>query len=243
MKVIGLIPARYKSSRFPGKPLVSILGVPMIIRVCQIAEQALGKENVYVATEDLRIFDLVQEYGYNSVMTSDEHKTGTDRIAEVAAMIDADIYINIQGDEPMLDPNDIIIIMNEKINNYNYVINGTTYISESEDPYSVNIPKVLVNKENELIYMSRLSIPGIKGSDEKPKYLKQVCIYAFNKDELSIYRDNPEKTYYESFEDIEILRFLDFGKKIKMVHLNTFSLAVDVPEDVLKVEKALEKNG
>ena len=241
MKIIGIIPARYKSSRYPGKPLVSILGKPMVIRVCEIAAKALGVDNVYVATEDERIVDVVEKYGYNAIMTSDSHKTGTDRLAEVASKIEADIYINIQGDEPMLNPDDILKIAKVKEIHYNEVINGMAYISDEEDPNNINIPKVLVNKNNELIYMSRLPIPGIKGTEEKPAYLKQVCIYAFNKSELIIYKDNPVKAYYEKFEDIEILRFLDHNKRIRMVHVDNFSLAVDVPSDVKIVEAALLK--
>lgn len=241
MKVIGIIPARYKSSRFPGKPLVSINGVPLVIRVCRLASEALGLQNVYVATEDQRIVDLVNEYGYQSILTSDEHLTGTDRLSEVASKITADIYINIQGDEPMVNPQDILNIVEEKKKFPNYVINGVTRILDVEDPHSVNIPKVLMNKNNDLIYMSRLAIPGIKGTSEKPMYLKQVCIYAFTKDELLKFGEQKFKAEFEKFEDIEILRFLDLGVKVKMVYTDHNSLAVDIPEDVYKVEDALKK--
>jgi 3-deoxy-manno-octulosonate cytidylyltransferase (CMP-KDO synthetase) len=239
MKVIGIIPARYKSSRFPGKPLALILNKPMIIWVCEIVEKALGKENTYVATDDKRIEETVFKHGYKVVLTSENCLTGTDRLWEVAQKIDADIYVNIQGDEPTLDPNEILRIVEVKKQNPDFVVNGMTRILDKEDPANLNLPKVLVNNKNELIYMSRLPIPGVKGSGT-PNYFKQVCIYAFNFDELKAYGTCTEKAYYEKFEDIEILRFFDLNKKIKMVETKATSLAVDVPEDIMAVESALQ---
>ena len=246
MKIVGVIPARYKSSRFPGKPLIEIVGVPMIIRVARIVEQALGKKHTYVATDDIRIQKLVDSYGYNVVMTPEHCLTGTDRIWEFSKQVEADIYINIQGDEPLLNFKDILRIAEVKERNYNYIINGMCSIGENENANSVNIPKVLVNEQNELIYMSRLPIPGIK--DEKngfPTYKKQVCIYGFNSEELRAFGERNKKSIFESYEDIEILRFFDIGIPIKMVETSGNSMAVDCPEDLVKVEGEilrLEKN-
>lgn len=240
MKIIGIIPARYKSSRFPGKPLALIMQKPMIIWVCEIVEKALGKANTYVATDDIRIKEIVSLYGYNVVMTSDNCLTGTDRLWEVAQNIKADIYVNIQGDEPTLDPDDILKIVELKKQNPDFIVNGMTRMLDSEKPTNVNIPKVVVNNKYELIYMSRLPIPGVKGLG-KPIYYKQVCIYAFNYDELKLYGSRNEKSYYEEFEDIEILRFFDLGKRIKMLETKASSLAVDIPEDIAIVEKALNQ--
>ena len=243
MKVIGVIPARYKSSRYPGKPLVEILGIPMVIRVAKIVSDALGKENTYVATEDERIKTVVENHGFNVVMTSDNCLTGTDRVWEVAKQIKADIYVNVQGDEPLLNPLDIKKIADVKISNPNFVINGMIALSEKEDPFNVNIPKVLVNQHNDLLYMSRLPIPGIKDNKVgKPVYMKQVCIYAFNFDELKIFGNATAKTEFEKFEDIEILRFFDFKVPIKMVETSSNSLAVDIEEDVQNVEKYIIEN-
>ncbi|OMP32207.1 3-deoxy-manno-octulosonate cytidylyltransferase [Mangrovimonas sp. DI 80] len=243
MKCIGIIPARYKSSRYPGKPLVEILGVPMIIRVAEIVAKALGKENTFVATEDNRIKDVVERYGFKAVMTSDGCLTGTDRVWEVAQQIDADIYLNIQGDEPVLNPQDILNIAEQKIRFPNHVINGMINLDANEDPNNINLPKVLVNVNNDLVYMSRLPIPGIKDDSRvKPTYKKQVCIYAFNYNELKSFGESAEKAYYEQFEDIEILRFFDFSIPIKMVETTSSSLAVDVPEDVEKVEQFIKGN-
>ena len=240
MKVIGIIPARYKSSRFPGKPLALILNKPMIIWVCEIVEKALGKENTYVATDDDRIEEVVTQHGYKVVMTSENCLTGTDRLWEVAQKIEADIYVNIQGDEPMLDPDEILKIIEVKKQYPAFIVNGMTKILDNEDPSNVNLPKVLVNNKNELIYMSRLPIPGIK-SKGTPIYYKQVCIYAFTYDELKAYGTCNEKAVYEKFEDIEILRFFDLDKKIKMVETKASSLAVDVLEDIVAVESAIQK--
>lgn len=243
MKVIGVIPARFKSSRFPGKPLCQLLNKPMIIWVCQIVEKALGLENTYVATDDVRIKDVVENYGYKVILTSDSCLTGTDRLAEVSLSVDADIYLNIQGDEPLLDYNDIVKILEVKKLNMSSVINGMTNITDYEDPMNINIPKVLTNKDNDLIYMSRLPIPGIKAiREDKPIYKKQVCIYAFTKEELFEFASFNKKAEFEDYEDIEILRFFDLKRPIKMVETKSASLAIDVPEDVEKVEAILRNN-
>ena len=226
-KVIIVIPARYKSSRFEGKPLAKILGKPMILRVCDLCAAALEKDNIYVATDDKRIKQKVEQAGYKAVMTSDKHLTGTDRIAEVSELVDADIYINVQGDEPIVDPTDILKIIREKI----------------EYPDNPNIIKVVFNEKNKLIYMSRSRLPGSKNSGfVESGYNKAVCIYAFNKEELKAFSEFGRKSVLEKIEDIEILRFLDLEIDVKLVETNSDSLAVDEEDDILKVEKYLLKN-
>ncbi len=242
MRTVVVIPARYNSSRFPGKPLVKLLDKPMIIWVAEIAEKAIGKENVYIATDDKRIADVANENGYATVMTSNVALTGTDRLAEASKQIDADIFINVQGDEPLVDPNDILKIRDQKIQFMDQVINGFCWLSEYEDPNNINIPKVITNEKNQLIYMSRNPLPGYKDHKNAPKrYKKQVCIYAFTKSELLSFFDFGRKSELEHHEDIEILRFLELGKIVKMVETKPGSLAVDVPEDVQPIEKALRK--
>ncbi|MFT4801031.1 MAG: 3-deoxy-manno-octulosonate cytidylyltransferase (CMP-KDO synthetase) [Flavobacteriaceae bacterium] len=243
MRVVGVIPARYKSSRFPGKPLISLNGVPMIIRVARIVEKAFGKSDTYIATDDDRIKDVVESYGYKAIMTSENCLTGTDRVYDFSKKIEADIYVNVQGDEPLLDYNDILRIAEFKKRNYNHVINGMCKISKGEDSHNINIPKVLVDCNNNLIYMSRLAIPGVKdlGMSNDRTFNKQVCIYAFNKFELEAFGKTAKKAIYEKFEDIEILRFFDLNIPIKMVETTGSSLAVDVIEDVAKVEEVLFK--
>lgn len=243
MRSVVLIPARFSSSRYPGKPLVNLLGKPMITWVAELSEKAVGRDNVYVATEDKKIADAVKEAGFQAVMTSNEALTGTDRLAEAAMQIDADIFINVQGDEPLVDPEDILKVRDAKISDTSAIINGFSWLSESEDPHSVNIPKVITNENNDLVYMSRVALPGFKDSKNAPlKYKKQVCIYAFTKEELIAFKAFGRKSELEKSEDIEILRFLELGKKVKMIETKPGSLAVDVPSDVSKVEKALKEN-
>ena len=177
-----VIPARYKSTRFPGKPLVKLLGKPMIIWVAELSAKAVGKSNVYIATDDKRIKAEVNKYNFKVVMTSSKALTGTDRVAEASYKIKADIYVNVQGDEPLVNPNDILKIINTKIKNINSVINGFCWISKKDNPGDINKPKLITNERNELVYMSRLPIPGFKEIKSEPlKYKKQVCIYAFTK--------------------------------------------------------------
>jgi len=240
MKTVIIIPARYKSTRFPGKPLALILGKPMILWVAEICAKALPVEFVYIATDNLKIKEVVEKAGFNVVMTSEKALTGTDRVAEAANQIDADIYINVQGDEPLLDPNDILSIIKFKKKNPNQIINGYCKINENEDRNSLNIPKVIFSENNQMIYMSRLLIPGSKSKNFKPSnYFKQVCIYAFNKKELTEYNGFGRKGTLELYEDIEILRFLDIGLIIRVVETKNSSIAVDVPLDVKRVEEEI----
>jgi 3-deoxy-manno-octulosonate cytidylyltransferase (CMP-KDO synthetase) len=240
MRIVGVIPARYKSSRFEGKPLALILDKPMVIYVAELTSKALGKKNTFVATDDIRIKECVESFGFNVIMTSENCLTGTDRLWDFAKEIKADIYVNIQGDEPLLNPEDIKLIVQEKIKFPDCVVNGMCDLDSMEDPTSVNIPKVLVNKDNMLIYMSRLPIPGRKDEKlEKPVHKKQVCIYAFTYKELQLFGETKGKTPYEKAEDIEILRFFDLNIPVKMVETGGFSLAVDVPGDIEQVERYL----
>ena len=241
MKIIGVIPARYKSSRFPGKPLIDLNGVPMIIRVARIVEKVLGVENTYVATDDEEIKKVVKSNGYNVVMTPVDCLTGTDRIFEFSKKIKADIYVNVQGDEPLLNPEDIQKIIDLKKENMNSVINGMCSLTDDEDPKNINIPKVVVNKFNKLLYMSRLPVPGTKSNFSQINYKKQVCIYAFNQKELNAFGGQKDKSLFEHHEDIEILRFLDLNIPVKMVEMTGSSLAVDVLSDVKKVKEKLKK--
>lgn len=236
---VVLIPARFASSRFPGKPLVELAGKPMIIWVAELCAQAMGTENVYVATDDERIEKVVTESGYSVVMTGPA-LTGTDRLAEAAMQINAHTFINVQGDEPLVAPEDIVKIAKIKQQNPHAIINGFSFLSEGENPHNKNIPKVISNENDDLVYMSRCALPGFKDSQNAPdSFKKQVCIYAFTKEQLRKFRDFGRKSELERSEDIEILRFLELGIPIKMVKTQPGSLAVDTPEDVALVESEL----
>ena len=242
MKIIVVIPARYKSSRFPGKPLVKLLGKPMIQWVAELSAKAVHQENVYIATDDERIASVVLDAGYQVVMTSEQAATGTDRLAEVAQKVKADIYINVQGDEPLIDPQYIINIINAKKKYPNEVINGYCPIGSEENAKSVNIPKVIFTENEQLIYMSREALPGFKDNNNSPKiYFKQVCIYAFSRQDLLDYAAFGRKSTLELSEDIEIIRFLEWGQRIRMVETQQGSLAVDIPEDIESVELELKR--
>jgi len=241
MKTIIVIPARYKSSRFPGKPLVKLLGKPMIQWVAELSARAVGKNNVYIATDDSKIKATVTDMGYQVVMTSEYCLTGTDRLAEVSQKIEADIYINVQGDEPLVNPKDILKVIEAKKQYPNDVINGYAVICENEDPTSVNIPKVIFTEDRRLVYISRQALPGFKEQkNATEEYYKQVCIYAFNRQELLTYGSFGRKSTLEQSEDIEIIRFLEWKKTIRMVQTRSGSLAVDNLEDVIQVEAALK---
>lgn len=242
MRTIGLIPARYQSSRFPGKPLVKLLGKPMVIWVAQLTAEALGKENVYVVTDSGEIGRAVEDAGFSAIMSSQNALTGTDRLWEAAQQVRADIYVNVQGDEPLLNPIDIIKVAEAKKKHMDEVINAMCAIGEDEDPGNVNIPKVVVTEDKRLVYMSRSAVPGTKGKETAPKkYWKQVCIYAFNYNELKAFGSFGRKSHLESIEDIEILRFLELDIPVRMVESSGDSRAVDIPEDVAVVEKILKK--
>ena len=243
MKTVIIIPARYQSTRFPGKPLKKILNKEMIIWVAEVCEKVLSKKLVYIATDDDRIHAKVKEFGFQTVFTSKDCLTGTDRLAEASKKINADIYINVQGDEPLVKSDDIKKIIDYKIKYPDHVVCGYTEISKNENPLNKNIPKVVLNENDELMYISRSLVPGSKDENlsTKKKYFKQVCIYAFNKYELDKYYSFEKKSITERLEDIEILRFFDLNKKIKMVKTTSGSLAVDEKNDIKKIERLIKK--
>ena len=242
MKACVIIPARYKSSRFPGKPLARILNKEMIIWVAELSAAAVGKPHVYVATDDLRISSKVNEYGFNSIITSHNLLTGTDRVAMASKDLNYDIFVNVQGDEPMVNPNDILKSIEYKKKFPKSIINSYSYLNFKENPSNKNIPKVITNELDDLIYISRASIPKSKCDDfKKINYKKQVCIYSYSADELQLFLAFGRKSIIEEIEDIEILRFFEFNKNIKMFETSVPSLAVDEFSDIENVEKEFKK--
>ena len=239
MKIVGVIPARYASSRFPGKPLADICGKPMIYWVYQQAKKVESLDEVYVATDDQRIIDVCKKYDINALLTSSEHKTGTDRLGEVAGMIDADYYINIQGDEPMIEPEVIEKIIAKAIDTpYADVINSMTRITEESDVYSNTCVKVASGEDGRLIYLSRSAIPYPKNGQTIP-YYKHLGLYALKKDALKWFCTH-ERKILEKTEDIEMMRFLENGTPIYIVDVNSNTIAVDRLEDIIRVENAMK---
>jgi len=241
MKVKIIIPARYESSRFPGKPLAMIAGKTLIQRVYEKSVQAIPKENVYVATDSQNIYDHCIEHNMNVVMTSSACLTGTDRIFEASEKIKSDLYINVQGDEPMIDPKDILKVIEAGKQDPAFVHCGYCKIKDEEEFFSRSVPKIVFDRNNNLLYMSRSGIPHNKDGKFTSGH-KQVCIYSFNKDHLETFFSYGKKTPLESVEDLELLRFLELGHSVKMVQVSQSSIAVDFPEDIKRVEEKLSKN-
>lgn len=238
MKYAVVIPARYQSSRFPGKPLTDILGKSMIQRVWERCCAAVGEELVFIATDSDEIKDPCIQFGAQVIMTSPDCLTGTDRLAEANVQLDCDFIVNVQGDEPLIDPNDIVMMIEEYKQNPNTIINAMCALSSEEEFRSFTVPKVVISKEGSLLYMSRSPIPVSKSNGFHGGF-KQVCIYVFSREHLIFFSSNKKKTPIEEIEDIEILRFLENDIAVKMIEVQSSSIAVDIPEDVQKVIDAL----
>tara|TARA_R110001592_G_scaffold248308_1_gene510611 strand:- start:86854 stop:87597 length:744 start_codon:yes stop_codon:yes gene_type:complete len=240
LSVLGVIPARYQSSRFEGKPLVPINGIPMIKRTYTQVIKSELLTDVIVATEDQRIVDYCQSENIPVMMTSDQCLTGTDRLVEVGANKDYDFYINIQGDEPVIDPSVISQLVTEfqKYGEKYLAYNLYKVIDDQTEINSKTIIKVIVNQHDELMYMSRLPIP-YSNSNRVSVFKQQIPVYGFTKKALKVFAQK-NKTLNEQFEDIELLRFVDMGYRLKMSETFAHSIAVDVPSDVQKVERFLK---
>ena len=237
MKIIGVIPARYASSRFPGKPLADIHGNPMIWWVYQQALKVNDLDEVFIATDDKKIFSVCEKLEMKAVMTDNLHPTGTDRVGEVARKIEADLYVNIQGDEPLIAPETISYAIKPFYKNKNITItNLMTEIKRLPDLVDSTVPKVVVNAKNEAIYLSRLPIPYPKETSGL-KYYKQVCVYGFTPKALEAFCKN-SKGPAELAEDIELLRFIENGITVQMVEVDQDTVAVDTPSD-LKLVRTL----
>ena len=235
MKFVVVIPARYKSKRLPGKPLVKIGGLPMIVRTYNQCKKVVKKDQIIVATDSVKIKKVCDEYKINSLITSSKCLTGTDRVAEVAKKINCSFYINVQGDEPFFNPYDLKKLINIAKKKPNEIINGYAEIKDKKLFFSSSIPKVVFDKNGYLLYMSRGPIPSNKKFEFK-KAWRQICAYSFPKKTLMNFAKIKNKTPMESFEDIEILRFLELGFKVKMIKMSNKSLAVDNNEDLEKAK-------
>ena len=240
MKIIGVIPARYKSSRFPGKPLADIHGRPLIWWVYKQARRVSLFDKIYVATDDNRIKKACDSFDMPSIMTSPKHKTGTDRVGEVADKVKADIYANIQGDEPLLSLSMIRsavlpLLKSGKIR----VTNLMAEIKKTPDLSDSTIPKVVVNAGKKAVFLSRLPIPYPKNRQVQT-YYKQICVYGFRREALRKFCAL-KRGIIESKEDIEILRFIENGIEVHMIKVKGDTVAVDTPADLKKVQKILSK--
>lgn len=249
MRTIGIIPSRYASSRFPGKPLADISGKCMVQRVYEQAKKAF--EYVCVATDDKRIFDRVVGFGGEAVMTSSSHQSGTDRCfeayniySEAHQNIHFDLIMNIQGDEPLIDPSQLLAL--ESAFEDSEVALGTMAkpITDSEELFNINIPKVILGKQDFAIYFSRNTIPYLRDVPNSEwlagfKYLKHIGLYAYRPDMLEKIC-GLERSQLELAESLEQLRWIENGLKIKVVKTDCTTFSIDTPEDLAKIEAFLK---
>ena len=250
MRVTALIPARYASSRFPGKPLADILGKPMIQWVYERTLQAGSIARVIVATDDERIARAVREFGGEVAMTSPDHPTGTDRLAEVAASIETDLIVNVQGDEPLIDPRMIDQAVAPLRKNRGIPM-GTLKcpLASMEEYRSANVVKVVTDRQGFALYFSRAPIPhprefagDLSGRLEELGAFKHVGLYVYRKDFLLTFAKLPP-TPLENLEKLEQLRALEHGFRIRVVETRLTSQGVDTPDDLDRVVETLARAG
>ena len=241
--IIGVIPARYASTRFPGKPLVDINGKTMIERVYKQAKKAL--DVVYVATDDDRIANEVKRFGGKVVITSENHQSGTDRLAEAIEIIQKttkenfDIVVNIQGDEPFIQPEQIKEIKNCFDTDKTEIATLVKVIDKSEDIFDVNKPKVILDKDLNAIYFSRSPIPFVRSSKDsewnaKHEFYRHIGMYAY-KTEILLKLTKLKQSELELAESLEQNRWIENGYKIRVAKTNFDSIGIDTPEDLKKI--------
>ncbi|MFO7890957.1 MAG: 3-deoxy-manno-octulosonate cytidylyltransferase [bacterium] len=249
-KVIGIIPARYASSRLPGKPLADIGGKPMIQRVWERAKKSKHTDKIIIATDDKRIYGSVKQFTNDVIMTPVELESGTDRVAYTARNYEADIIVNIQGDEPFISPEEVDQVAEILINDPHPVM-GTLIkkIKNAEELESPDTAKVVIDREGYAIYFSRSPIPFKRGFSDKNEWLKQgtyykhIGIYSYRKNFLKKFF-NQESGLLENTERLEQLRVLENGYRIKTAVTDYEPMCVDTKEDLKRVrEKISYRNG
>jgi 3-deoxy-manno-octulosonate cytidylyltransferase (CMP-KDO synthetase) len=242
MNYVIIIPARYESSRLPGKPLVDLCGVPMVVRTYRQCIKVCPGPRVHVATDDVRVQQVCADHAVQVLMTSSSCLTGTDRVAECAARIDADVFINVQGDEPVFAPDDLRVLIAAAERYPGEVLNGVCDLTDEQQFRNASVPKVVMGPGHRLLYMSRAPIPTTKGHGFV-KAWRQVCAYAFPRAALQAFAGCQAKMPLEAVEDIEILRFLELGWGVRMVPMSSDSIAVDTPADVDYVRAVIARRG
>lgn len=231
MKILGVIPARYASSRLPGKPLTDILGKPMVWWVYQAAKQSPLLDDLVVATDDKRILAVCKEYGMNAVMTRADHDTPTARIQEVSCLIQADLYLQIMGDEPLIDPKAFELILPKELPDDPYYVAGVTNRMEHPaDVIDFSNQKVVCNARREILLISRSPIPYPKGTADF-EYEKITGIQLFSKKALDFYAATP-KSALEKAEENDLMRFIENGHTVHAVLSPYKTVSVDTPKDV-----------
>ncbi|HVB97712.1 MAG TPA: 3-deoxy-manno-octulosonate cytidylyltransferase [Candidatus Dormibacteraeota bacterium] len=243
-RALVVIPARYNSTRFPGKVLADLNGKPMIERVVERARQARAVERVLVATDDERVAGAVAAFGGEAVMTRPDHRSGTGRLAEVATKVDAPIFVNVQGDEPLIEPAAIDTAVETLAADPTVAIATlATPILEPGPLADPNVVKVVMDFESDALYFSRAPIPWLRDtSEETPRYFKHIGLYVFRREALLEFPTLPPGEL-ERVEQLEQLRWLENGYRIRVAITNYDSIAVDVPEDIARVTARLSSTG
>jgi 3-deoxy-manno-octulosonate cytidylyltransferase (CMP-KDO synthetase) len=240
-KVVIVIPARYGSTRLPGKPLVSLAGKPMIQRVYERARLAQRADRVIVATDDERIVKAVEGFGGEARMTRADHRTGTERVAEVAAHTEGDVFVNVQGDEPLLDPVAVNAAVNALLEEPTAAIaTVATPLQSAADIMDPNVVKAVLDFDGNALYFSRAPIPWVRDTASKMqvRHLKHLGLYVFQRDALLEYPTLPQGEL-ERIEQLEQLRWMENGWKIRVAEVEHDAVSVDVPADVERVEKLI----
>lgn len=240
-KVIAIIPSRYGSSRFPGKPLALIKGKPMIQHVYENVKKVEQLDEVYVATDDQRIFDVVEGFGGKALMTSDKHTCGTDRLAECAQILklaDDDLVLNIQGDEPLINKEMVLDLLGCFDSDEVYMGTLKKKITVEEELDNSNVVKVICDVNGYAIYFSRFCLP-FERDGKKTEHYKHIGAYGYKKWFLMKY-SSMAKTGLEIAESLEQLRVLENGYKIRVKETQFQTVGVDTPEQLLQVEKLME---
>lgn len=242
-EVVVVIPARYASTRLPGKPLVNLAGKPMVQRVYERAKQAQTVQRVLVATDDQRIYDAVKGFGGEARMTRTDHRTGTERIAEVAVQEPGDVFVNVQGDEPLIEPATIDTAVGALLEEPPaQIATVATPIRHAADIVDPNIAKTVLDFDGNALYFSRAPIPWIRDTQQKlhVKYWKHLGLYVFQREALLEYPTLPQGEL-EKIEQLEQLRWLENGWRIRVAEVAHDAVSVDVPEDVARVERLLNQ--
>lgn len=239
MKIIALIPARYNASRFPGKLMALLNNKPVIVHTYEAAKATGLFSDVIVATDSKEIFDVIQLNGGKAMMSIKEHECGSDRIAEAAEQLDADIIVNVQGDEPFIHKGAITDLLNVFYKDNTKEISLASLMQVLTNQKEINDPnfvKVVVDQENNALFFSRSPIPYPRNTADKPTYYEHIGVYAFRKEALIEFSKTPMGVL-ENIEKIECLRYLENGKKMKMVVTDYMGIEIDTPEDLENAEK------
>ena len=242
MKVIAMIPARFDSERLPGKLMMDLGGEPIILRTYKNALNSKLFDEVYVVTDSKIIFDTLKEFNAKVLMSLREHSSGSDRVAEFSSNIFSDIIINIQGDEPFIDISSLSKLINlfeNDIDNNIDIASLMQKITIENEISNPNIVKVVVDLNNFAIYFSRSPIPFNRSKNPKINYFKHIGVYAFRKKSLDDFY-NSKPTTLEMSEKLEQLRYLEYGKKIKMIETSYRGIGIDTMEDLINARKIIE---